>query len=106
MCLLKRLLAQMLRMEVSSTKSRKPIQNAPTKVNQVVHRMLFPLLETPLASHVSFTRSDSEPVVELLERLQDSLPSVMDDKTVFLSVLEKAYDAFSSHDLRCSPGHA
>lgn len=84
-----------MRMEPSmSSKERKSVQNASSKVSLVVHRMLVPLLEVPMKSHVAFDTDEDEPERELMDHVQRRNPAVMSDKISFLDFIGKMFDVY------------
>jgi len=74
----------MMRMEVQKGKERKAIQNASSKVNLVVQRMLLPLLEVPMCSHVAFEDGGDELELLLMDHMSSTRPEVLADEQSFL----------------------
>ncbi len=77
-----------------STKDRKTVQTAPSKVSLVVQRMLLPLLDFPVAPHVVF---EAEPVgagdleADLMRRLLRDQPAC--DREGFLERAGRLFDS-------------
>jgi len=86
----------MMRMDPSctTTKERKSVQNASSKVSLVVHKMLVPLLDVPMKSHISFDMEEDEPERELMDHMQRKNPGIMHDKGSFLDFLGRMFDVY------------
>jgi hypothetical protein len=76
----------MMRMDAGKTagKERKTIQNASAKVNLVVQRMLLPLLEVPMRSHVAFDGGDEEAELDFMDHVGAVRPEVLGDEDSFV----------------------
>jgi len=83
---LKRDPPQMMRMDAGKTagKERKTVQNASAKVNLVVQRMLLPLLDVPMRSHVSFDSGDEEAGLEFMDHVSATRPELLTDEDSFV----------------------
>jgi hypothetical protein len=72
---------------------RKPVHNASSKVSLVVQRMLFPLLEAPMRTHVLLDMEADQLELDLLEQVERRKPGLIDDPQSFvqhlLSLLER-----------------
>jgi len=79
---------------VTSVKDRKAVQNASSKVSLVVQKMLVPLLEVPMKTHVSFDTEEDEPERELMDHVQRKNPTIMNDKGSFLDFIGKMFDVY------------
>ena len=89
---------QMMRMEVQKGKERKAIQNASSKVNLVIQRMLLPLLEVPMRSHVSFEDNGDELELALLDHVSSTRPEVMADEQSFLGYFQVLFQRYMRPD--------
>ncbi len=68
-------------------KERKPVHNASSKVNLVVQRMLFPMLDSPMRTHVLLD-TDAELVeLDLLDQVGRTRPELLDDQQTFVQHL-------------------
>lgn len=87
---------------------KKALHNASTKVAVVVERMLLPLLDTPLRSHVTFTPVDEQPEFDLMEEVERRRPDVMADPAVFGVHFQSLYERymFFAHGYASVPRHA
>lgn len=77
---------QMMRMDACKTggKERKTVQNASAKVNLVVQRMLLPLLEVPMRSHVAFDSGDEEAGLDFMDHVSVTRPELLTDEEGFV----------------------
>lgn len=99
-CIKTRACWQLMRMEacqsVSASDARaesKSMHNASSKVSVVVHRMLFPLLDSPMRTHILLDTDADQLELELLEHVGRTKPRVLGDEQSFvqhlLSLLER-----------------
>lgn len=84
-----------MRMETSSQgKERKVVQNASSKVHLVVQRMLLPLLDIPMGTHVVFDAADDQAELALLDHLRLVHPEVMTDQATFVEHLRALFTRY------------
>jgi len=88
----------MMRMEVQKGKERKAIQNASSKVNLVIQRMLLPLLEVPMRSHVVFEDGGDELELALLDHVSSTRPEVLADEQSFLGYFQALFQRYMRTD--------
>lgn len=69
-------------------KERKVVHNASSKVNLVVQKMLFPLLDMPMRSHVVFDVEREQAELDLLDQLGRNKPEVLEDTATFVQHLQ------------------
>ena len=76
--------------------SRKVVHNASSKVSLVVQRMLLPIIQTPLRSHVVFDVEEDQLELDLIEQLGKKNPEVLDDTTglTFIQHLQGLFDRY------------
>ena len=74
--------------------SKKPLHNASTKVASVVERMLLPLLDIPLRSHVDFTPVDEQAEFDLMDEVHKRRPEVMHDAATFGGYFQSLYERY------------
>lgn len=86
---------------------RKVVHNASSKVSLVVHKMLLPLLDTPLRSHVVFDVEADQDELDLVAQMNKTRPGLLEDPLSFVAHLQalfhryKAYaDGYSELDTR------
>ena len=63
------------------------MHNASSKVSVVVHRMLFPLLESPMRTHVLLDNDADQAELDLLDQMGRQNPGIMDDQQTFVQHL-------------------
>lgn len=68
-------------------KERKPVHNASSKVSLVVQRMLFPMLDSPMRTHVLLDMDADQAELDLLDQVGRSRPGVMEDEQSLLQHL-------------------
>lgn len=66
---------------------RKGVHNASSKVSLVVQRMLFPLLEGPMRTHVVLDTEANQVELDLLDQVGRDKPGLMDDQQGFVQHL-------------------
>jgi hypothetical protein len=77
-------------------KERKVMHNASSKVSVVVHRMLFPLLDSPMRTHVLLDTDDQQPELDLLDQMGRRNPGIMDDQQSFVQHLLGLVERYKS----------
>lgn len=75
-------------------KERKVVHNASSKVSLVVQRMMFPLLDTPMRSHVVFDVERDQTEMDLMDQLGRNKPEVLEDSTTFVQHIQGLYDRY------------
>jgi hypothetical protein len=82
---------------VCCPKARKQMHNASSKVAVVVEKMLLPLLDTPLRSHVVFDPVCDQAELNLLEEVDHKNPGLMADCGAFTSHILTLYDRYHAY---------
>jgi len=72
----------------------KVVHNASSKVNLVVHKMLFPMLDTPSRSHVSLDSEADQVELDLLDQVGRQKPSLLDDQQGFIAHLQSLLERY------------
>lgn len=75
-------------------KGRKQMHNASSKVAVVVEKMLLPLLDVPLRTHVGFETVSDQAEQDLMEEVDKRNPGVMADCGVFTRHLLTLFDRY------------
>ena len=75
-------------------KERKLVHNASSKVSLVVQRMLLPLLETPMRTHVVFDVDKDQAELDLMDQLEREKPEILEDSKSFVQHLQGLYDRY------------
>lgn len=75
-------------------KERKLVHNASSKVSLVVQRMLLPLLDTPMRTHVVFDVDKDQAELDLMDQLEREKPEVLEDSKSFVQHLQGLYDRY------------
>ena len=80
----------------NSNNNRKVVHNASSKVSLVVQRMLLPIIQTPLRSHVVFDVEEDQVELDLIEQLGKKNPGVLEDQTglTFIQHLQGLFDRY------------
>jgi hypothetical protein len=73
--------------EPATVAERKGVHNASSKVSLVVQRMLFPLLEGPMRTHVVLDTEANQVELDLLDQVGRDKPGLMDDQQGFVQHL-------------------
>jgi hypothetical protein len=73
--------------EVLEGKDRKPVHNASSKVSLVVQRMLFPLLDSPMRTHVQLDTEVDQLELDLLDQVGRNKPGLLEDQQSFVQHL-------------------
>lgn len=85
---------------------RKVTHNASSKVAVVVERMLLPLLDAPMRTHVVFDALPSEEdqgALDLVEEVERRHPEAVADPASFLGYMSALYDRYRAF---CRGGYA
>jgi hypothetical protein len=85
------------RQACSASTSGKQVHNASSKVNLVVHKMLLPLLDAPLRTHVVFDAEADQAELDLMEEVDKSHPRVMEDPTSFVQHLQSLLSRYKAY---------
>ena len=78
----------------NNNKERKVVHNASSKVSLVVEKMLLPLLDTPMRTHVIFDVESDQVELDLMEQLGRTKPEVLDDPVTFVKHLQSLFDRY------------
>ena len=78
----------------SCGKERKVVHNASSKVSLVVQKMLFPLLDTPMRSHVVFDVERDQAELDLMDQLGRNKPEVLEDSQTFVQHLQGLFGRY------------
>jgi hypothetical protein len=81
----------------TSKPERKVVHNASSKVSLVVHKMLLPLLDAPLQSHVVFDVEADQDELDLLARMNQSRPALMEDQLSFVEHLQALFNRYKAY---------
>jgi hypothetical protein len=87
-------------------RERKVVHNASSKVSLVVQRMLFPLLDTPMRTHVVFDVELDQAELDLMDQLGRNKPEVLEDPKTFVQHLQGLYDRYKQgFSVPCGKGY-
>jgi hypothetical protein len=75
-------------------KDRRFAHNASSKVNLVVQRMLFPLLDSPMRTHVLLDAEADQLELDLLDQVGRHKPALMEDQQSFLKHLQSLLERY------------
>lgn len=72
------------------------MHNASSKVSLVVQRMLLPIIQTPLRSHVVFDVEEDQVELDLIEQMGKKNPAVLEDQSglTFIQHLQGLFDRY------------
>ena len=70
------------------------MHNASSKVSLVVQRMLLPLLDTPMRTHVVFDVDKDQAELDLMDQLEREKPEILEDSKSFVQHLQGLYDRY------------
>ena len=87
-----------------SSGERKSVHNASSKVSLVVQRMLFPLLDTPMRTHVILDTEANQVELDLLDQVGRHKPALLDDQQGFIQHLQSLMDRYKRQ--RGGPSYA
>jgi hypothetical protein len=76
-------------------KDRKPVHNASSKVNLVVQRMLFPMLDSPMRTHVLLDTDAEQVELDLLDQVGRTRPELLEDQQTFVQHLLSLVERYS-----------
>jgi hypothetical protein len=82
---------------IAGTSSSKQVHNASSKVNLVVHKMLLPLLEAPLRTHVVFDAEADQAELDLMEEVDRGNPQILEDPTSFVQHLQSLLSRYKAY---------
>lgn len=74
--------------------ARKTAHNASSKVSLVVQRMLFPLLDSPMRTHVLLDAESDQVELDLLEQIGRQKPGILDDQQCLLQHLQSLLERY------------
>ena len=75
-------------------KDRKSAHNASSKVNLVVQRMLFPLLDSPMRTHVLLDAEADQLELDLLDQVGLHKPTLVEDPQSFITHLQTLLERY------------
>jgi hypothetical protein len=78
-------------------KPHQQVHNASSKVSLVVHKMLLPLLETPLKTHVVFDAEADQAELDLLEQVDRNRPELLEDPKSFIQHLQSLVSRYKAY---------
>ena len=73
--------------KVEEAKERKVVHNASSKVSLVIQRMLLPLLDSPMRTHVLLDTEGDQLELDLLDQVGRAKPALMEDQETFIQHL-------------------
>lgn len=71
----------------SDVRERKPVHNASSKVSLVVQKMLFPMLDSPMRTHVLLDVDAHQAELDLLDQMDKTQPGITEDQGTFVQHL-------------------
>lgn len=80
---------------VVAVKDRKPVHNASSKVSLVVQRMLFPMLDSPMRTHVLLDTDAEQVELDLLDQMGRTRPDLLDDQQTLVQHLLNLLERYS-----------
>lgn len=83
--------------EVAS-RGKKTMLNAASKVVVVIEKMLLPLLDVYVGSHVSFFVADEQTEFDFLDQVQRQHPGAMTDLETFVEYARGLFERYQSRD--------
>ena len=78
----------------SPDKDRKSVHNASSKVNLVIQRMLFPLLESPMRTHVLLDAEADQLELDLMDQVGLHKPELVDDQQSFMQHIQSLLERY------------
>lgn len=72
----------------------KTSHNASSKVNLVVQKMLFPMLDGPMRTHVLLDSEADQVELDLIDQVGRQKPGVLDDQQGFLAHLQSLLERY------------
>ena len=76
---------------------KQQVHNASSKVSLVVHKMLLPLLDTPLRTHVVFDAEADQAELDLMEQVEKAKPEILDDPKSFVQHLQNLVSRYRAY---------
>jgi hypothetical protein len=76
---------------------RKVVHNASSKVSLVVHKMLLPLLDAPLRSHVVFDVEADQDELDLVAQMNKTRPALLEDPLCFVEHLQALFHRYKAY---------
>jgi hypothetical protein len=95
-----------MRMEATAghSKERKVVQNASSKVQLVVQRMLLPLLDAGVGTHVVFDAEDDQAETKLLDHMRATRPELLADEGAFAAHMCRVLKRYRLRGCELLPG--
>lgn len=75
----------------------KAVHNASSKISLVVRKMLLPLLDTPMHTHVVFDAETDQEELDLLEQMDRNRPQMLDDPKSFVQHLQSLIGRYHTY---------
>ena len=72
----------------------KVAHNASSKVSLVVQKMLFPLLDSPMRTHVVLDSESEQAELDLLDQVNRQNPSLLSDQQSFIKHIQSLLDRY------------
>ena len=72
----------------------KVAHNASSKVSLVVQKMLFPILDSPMRTHVSLDSEADQVELDLLDQVGRQNPSLLEDQQGFVAHLQSLLERY------------
>lgn len=73
------------------------MHNASSKVAVVVEKMLLPILQTPLRTHVAFDAVSDQAELDLMEEVDKQHPDIMGDSVTFTAHLTSLFERYQAY---------
>ena len=80
--------------------SRKVVHNASSKVSLVVRKMLFPLLDSPMRTHVALDSDADQVELDLLDQVERHRPGIIEDDEGFLQHIQNLLARYRRRSVR------
>jgi hypothetical protein len=80
--------------------SRKVVHNASSKVSLVVRKMLFPLLDSPMHTHVALDSDADQVELDLLDQVERHKPGIIEDDEGFMQHIQKLLTRYRRQSVR------
>lgn len=72
----------------------KVAHNASSKVSLVVQKMLFPLLDSPMRTHVVLDSESEQAELDLLDQVNRQNPSLLNDQQSFIKHIQSLLERY------------
>lgn len=81
--------------DAAPPKDRKPVHNASSKVSLVVQRMLFPMLDSPMRTHILLDTDAEQVELDLLDQVGRTRPELLEDQQTLVRHLLSLVERYS-----------